>query len=529
MSALLQAIEEEELIFYHENCYDDTIRIRCRDMFRELQGRGIIRGNYSDDCWMVYSGVKSFGVSFKFDHEAYRAHAFRHLKINISTLEDMLRCYAVFQFGSYIAGTIDLRVQTVIQMLTKLETTAFRPTYTEAAHIREFLEFIAIPETKMASILNLLPITKAPKARQRTLSQLINYLAIENEIRMLYEYAGDESEKLRWFPIFFWVNITFILPLRATEMLVTPYDCLFRKDGKVYLRVRRTKLKGRHNKIYYDVDQDYEVFTYEMPDNLTVRCIEAYQRATAGHKRRFLFDYNDTSVNRMLSLQAFNRLLADFVQEKLIGNPSYDFTRFAVGIEEFEAVTAGDSRPIAMSNLYFQNAGADICRQLAGHVEVDTSAGYYTNVTETLMCSSVMQLQRRLNRESFSAHYPQTTLVPVGVRCLSRKRLTNPTNIEDCVAEKHIADCFGCKYYVPEPGELLKTQQAEEKKTQKYTREFVAYFNKLSQITGSDVDIEALILQVYTHGSRYKMCCDMKMEELYQQWEEKRNTVKKPC
>lgn len=104
-------------------------------------------------------------------------------------------------------------------------------------------------------------------------------------------------------------------------------------------------------------------------------------------------------INNMLSLQAFNQLIATFVEENIIGNSRYDFARYAIGIKEFETVTAGDSRPIAMANLYFQKTGEDICRQLADHVNINTSSGYYTNISETIWASSVVQLQKKLDYE----------------------------------------------------------------------------------------------------------------------------------
>lgn len=99
-------------------------------------------------------------------------------------------------------------------------------------------------------------------------------------------------------------------------------------------------------------------------------------------------------VNGLFPLASFNRLTKAFMEEYIIGNDRYDFVRHASGIAEFEPVTAGDSRPIAMTNLYFQESGADICRQLADHENINTSSGYYANISETIWASSLIQLQR---------------------------------------------------------------------------------------------------------------------------------------
>ena len=90
---------------------------------------------------------------------------------------------------------------------------------------------------------------------------------------------------------------------------------------------------------------------------------------------------------------------------KIIGNLKYDYVKYASGIKEFQTILAGDSRPIAMSNLYYQDAGADICRQLADHVHITTSEGYYSNVSNTVQAASIMQYQRRINHKYDDIEY----------------------------------------------------------------------------------------------------------------------------
>ena len=165
------------------------------------------------------------------------------------------------------------------------------------------------------------------------------------------------------------------------------------------MKVRRTNLKGAGKKsVYYNVDKDYTIFTYNIPNIEAIYYIEKYLKLTSSQDRRFLFEYNEWMVNDMLSRAAFNHLLEEFIKETIIGNTKYDFVKYASGITEFEVVTAGDSRPIAMANLYFQKSGADICRQLAGHVNIDTSAGYYTNISDTIWASSVIERKRFITK-----------------------------------------------------------------------------------------------------------------------------------
>ena len=281
-------------------------------------------------------------------------------------------------------------------------------------------------------------------------------MVVDNEIKDMYSSDIRKEDFLKWFPIFFWTQITFVLPLRVTEMLVTPYDCISRKkDGTVYLRVRRTMLKKGKRHVYYEVDKDYKIFEYPFPDNGTIKVIEKYQRMTIQHERKYLFDFSELCVNGMVSRASFNGILEDFISEKIIGNLKYDYVKYASGIKEFQTILAGDSRPIAMSNLYYQDAGADICRQLADHVHITTSEGYYSNVSNTVQAASIMQYQRRINHKYDDIEYLENVhAVEMFSNCASIYQPKITGNILDCIKENHIEECIGCRYYTPSQSEL---------------------------------------------------------------------------
>lgn len=537
MSAILKEIEVENLIFYTENCYDAVLSKETRKIFSELKEQGKIESDFQDDYWNCNSDVKHFGISFDISESEYHVHGFQYLKINFATISDMLRCYAVFNIGEYIFLTVDARVQAAMKLLTQLGNPTLKANQLECNYMEEFLIFIATPENLVQEIMAQVLVLNGQNAhsvnnKQRNLAHMLNYLAIENEIKKLYASGIDVAEKVRYFPILFWVSITFILPLRATEILLTPFDCIEKVGDKTLLTIRRTNLKKGRQKVYYDIEKDYREFSYEIPNLEIVKYIEEYQALTGKHQRRFLFDYNECSINKKMSLQVFNKLLAEFIEEKLFNNHDYDFARFAAGIDDFEIVTAGDSRPIAMSNLYFQNAGADICRQIANHEHIDVSAGYYTNIKDTLMCSSIMQLQNKINfcrnelkENAFrNSKYPESTLK---TRCLSEKRIKDPTNIEDCIAEKHLAECIGCRFYVPDKNELDALLAIEGEQAQQYSDKIIDLLNHLSKKNGVTTNIEELMLHLQTHGNRYKKFCDMKTEETYTKWEETQSTMKK--
>ena len=222
------------------------------------------------------------------------------------------------------------------------------------------------------------------------------------------------------------------------------------------------------------------------------------------------------------------------MEEHIIGNHRYDFAKYATGITEFEPVTAGDSRPIAMANLYFQKSGEDICRQLADHVNINTSSGYYTNISETIWASSVVQLQKKLDYERRISHeqyeHAQGNTLDTGKSvCVSNKRLLNQEDLSDCIEQGHLADCMGCKFYRPSKTELEGFLQHQQKKADDSAKRVIDFMNNTMSVKNKEVSLEEIFLSVQTEATRYRMGCNIKAEEKYNEWQRLRNIQKTSC
>ena len=536
MNKFYEIVEYEEVKIYKEQVYNASSLQKCRELHKKLVSEGTIEGDFDSDKWMGYSGVKKYGIDFSLDSIGYNQHIGKEFGITIDTMKNMLRCFVIVCHGKYVHETIaQTKIGAVKEFLLKYKDKGFKLNKEEKAAIIQFLGFISTPENQIEQIILRIGSKEGTDVRQRKLAPIINYLVIEDAIDQIYRDGCDDIVFKKWFPIYFWIKITFILPLRATEMLLTPKDCIYRENGKIFLKVRRTNLKGSGEKnVYYNVDKDYTIFTYNIPNIEAIYYIEKYLKLTSSQDRRFLFEYNEWMVNDMLSRAAFNHLLEEFIKETIIGNTKYDFVKYASGITEFEVVTAGDSRPIAMANLYFQKSGADICRQLAGHVNIDTSAGYYTNISDTIWASSIIELQKKLDYER---RYTQevyegskNTCVDVSkAMCTSRKRLIDEENIDDCIEQDHLEDCMGCKFYRPTSKELETFLEFQQKKADDSSKKVIESMNKIMKIKKQNMTLEELFLAAQTDGTRYRMGCDIKAEGKLKEWQRHKNIQKTSC
>lgn len=525
MNNLLKEIETDDIIIYSDQVYNDELLKKSKEFLKTLVEKGEIKGCFEDESWMAYSGIKHFGLSFKINEVAYQQHIGKEFGISVQTMIDMLKCYALSCNGDYIYNTIADKISVLREFTEKYGDKNYKVHQIDKFTIVDFLAFIDTPDKQIDSIIDNIRVFEPYEKSQRKLSPIINYFAIESEINRIYSSPNiDDDTFKRWFPIFFWVNVTFTLPLRATEMLVTPANCIERKeDNTVCIRIRRTKLKKGHKTVRYSVEHDYKIFEYTIPDTQAVAVIEKYIDLTKDQNRRFLFEYQDNMTNKMMSLDAFNRLLADFTTKYLVNNHRYDFVKYATGIEEFETVTAGDSRPIAMANLLFSNAGEDICRQLADHENIVTSAGYYTNVSETIFNSSIMRVQKRLNarEEDIINDYQLSRDIAVDPEtsiCKSSKREADFDNVDDCIEQNHLEDCIGCKYFIPSKKYIEEYMEKTKKEADESVQKIVDFMNLASSRKGQEITLDELFLKGQTDVNRYKEGCDLQSEEVAKEW-----------
>lgn len=530
MNNRLRQVEEDDYVFLTGARFNQMNRRGYRTIFREFKSEGKISGDFEDEIWVGFSGIVKHSLIFTISRTKY-SHGFgKETGIPVADIKEMMKCYTAYLFGVYIFDGIASKLKMLREFLEGRLQGENRITLDEKAAIEDFLDFIGTPENEAARMLSVVPIRLTKEKSQRRLAPMMNYLAIGNEINAIYASANlTEEEFCEWFPVYFWARITFILPLRPTEMLVTPFDCLVEDDSGTYLKIRRTRLKKATLTVYYEVDRDYELFKYRIPSNEIVGNIRKYQKLTGNNERQFLFDYNAYSSVKSLSLRSFDHLLKRFIEEKLVGNRKYDFARFAAGIDEFEMVSPGDARPIALSNMYFQDVGADICRQLAGHIHINTSSWYYSNVTNTIMCTSIMHLQKKLNMEevrtkAYRKQYQDSVASENGIWCMSQKRMEDPEDISDCISQQQLAECLGCKYYLPSSKQLEMELLRRKERAVKSSEAVIAYMNDIVKAVKQEADIDRLFLEAQTGMERYRMTSELKVKEVFKEWQELINT-----
>ena len=527
MTAIPQRSDiSDDYIFLKSNTYDPKNKDQYIKIFNNNISEGKICGSFSNDIWKCFNGVNKTTIYFSMNRNLYCKRFGNKYGITYSTISEILRYYVLFLLGRRIFKTIAYRVRIITGFLTHYGNPKIKNCQLEIGYIIEFLTFLNLRKKDIEDIRLLLIKKESYSSHPRNLAHIINYIALHDAVNEVCKRNTEEF--IKWFPIYFWANITFIIPLRPTEMLVTPFDCINREEGKIFLSLRRTKLKKRVNKVHHSVVDDYTIFHYEIPETESIQAIEKYQKLTGMKPRAFLFHYSVHS--HMLSLHRFNYLLRSFVDLNLTGNHKYDYLRFASGIKDFQYVNAGDSRHLAMSNLYFQDVGADICRQLADHIDISTSAGYYLNISETVEATSIMMIQNMLNREKYEYFAPNYKENPVysfnRSVCSAPEQPLTTGDVTPCIRENHLENnCIGCRYYIPSESELYQEMSLREKELQNASKAVLNCMKKDHSM--QDIDIDKIFLDAHTAITRYKVACDYKAKEIGKKWLAQQSTLKK--
>ena len=110
--------------------------------------------------------------------------------------------------------------------------------------------------------------------------------------------------------------------------------------------------------------------------------------------------------------------------------------------------------------------------------------------------------------------------------CVSKKRLNDEENLDDCIEQEHLSDCMGCKFYRPTKAELETFMEAQQKKTDDSAKKVIDFMNGTLNIKNSDVTLEEVFLSVQTDATRYRMGCNIKAEEKLKEWQRLKNIRK---
>ena len=462
---LVAVIDNEERYFtYHLILGLDTDLIaEMRDKFESYHKRKVIfNQSFDDNTWVMSDEKRQYTLDFSLLQASYQFVVRQNLMVAPEQMVLACKVYATIQFGMHALNTIRASLRALYQLLDKLITqdiqTALRTMPPFALHaLADFFPLLDSSSETILYIQEVLDeIPPAPYAnKRRSLAPFVSCFRFSDVMTQFWAQAGSE-QKIRFFPLWLWWNLTTILPLRPTEFTLIPRECLsYTTDGQAELSVRRTKMKKQHDLYTYRIAFDYELCTYMISQQLTAE-IESYIKQTEclPEQRNLVLFRTPNGVD--FGYAQLSKLLQDFYAE--IMPKYYTVVKHGGHLSEKEIchISLGDTRHIAMISLILQGGNPVICKELAGHENIDISSHYYGNLSQLVDCMTYELYRKQSRKPQKSTQIVQVR--PIygefaeieGGRCYSSRYVADGS-VDDCLAhwdsQSMLGDCQTCKYF----------------------------------------------------------------------------------
>jgi len=499
---------------------DDVIR-HARRIFVEYKLRGVmVNDSFDDDVWKI-SDEKSMAKLMNF---SLRGHTIAPwLESNEEEFRLCVKTYIALCLGEFTPFTL----QDVARHLFRLpyinadgviasdkypnQTVAFLRLLPGGSIERDrVIEHLADREPKAWQI--------GFKAAQRVLADFKSYLRFDDAIKGFW-LSASADERLFYFPLYFWWNLTAILPLRVTEFLLTPRDCLAVDDGKWSLTIRRSKLKSGGKKIAYRVGEDYAEYKYEITGAMG-RELREYIEATSDMGAtllgtlfltephcRYLNDRSSPRNRRYYSYQDLSACMQLFFEEVIVPCGA-----------EIGAIKLGDTRHLAMVNLIISGGSPVICRELAVHADIGISSHYYTNIDNLVLCATVERLRKQrggaeaiiTGERKYALSRPAASHRVLNGFCISEAYQKH--DIRDCLKAVgiggQIGECVACPFFHPDD-QGLRFAANGDSAARSAVKADSLYLMQMVDIVrkglGNPEDIGAALLRLQHSSNRYSL------------------------
>ena len=489
--------------------------------FQYYKEKSVLLNDVFDDMvWSLTNEKKRVNLSFHISKEIFEEKAKKWIGCSYSTYVKCMKIYILLQLGTL--GLESLR--DCVNVIKKAANTNLGKEVIQSLYLYyvvEFLKIIPGGSRQRDLIIEkleedyMLQRCNSSNGKQRVLADFNTYLTFNKCLKEFWKYA-ETKEKLFFFPLFFWWNITSILPLRPTELLLTPSDCLTERNNKNYLTVRRTKLKGAQSKIGYKISEDYALSKYEIPEWIAQE-IHWYKENTKQYKSSCLETLFFIEPH-YLYLKRNNFNFYDFYTITNLNTCLETFFRNVMGYENNRKVRLGDTRHIAMVNLIISGGSPIICKELAGHSDINISSHYYSNLSNFVECATLDKFRSvKGSKASIVGENKYYSVLPERKHRVSDGWCDNIDvlngNVNECLKvtdiEGHIGACICCPHYWPDT-QGLRLEFFDVSKSKKQVDSDVEFLmeniNKVRKGMGYTEDIENVLLQLQRSCNHYMKC-----------------------
>lgn len=501
--AVLNYIGNEKNVFYHKVITEinEEEKKLAKDKFEKYRLAGTVKNSFEDDNWEITNEILVTNLNFAFDE----VKAKRCLPgMTAKEFKELLKCYMALCLGN---NSLTVLRQNLTHIQNAILQTDFFTKYPKndqclrKSGVGEFVELVPFAEEFFV-----MEVEREDNLKtHRVLAEYDSYYLFDELITEFWKKATKEEKKL-YYPVYLWWKIGMIIPVRVTEFIVIPKNCLRNEKGRWFLKIRRTNMKGFKESIQrYRVDTDYKVYEYEITDEIAYEILryielskeykeqkgdaliscEMYLAIAKGlnngkqSKREHSY-LNLYHMQRMLDLFYINVLEGKY-NLKIISKAemqAVDESGMQKHLEENEIIkiSLGDTRHIAIQNLLLNGCNILMAKEITGHDTVNMIYHYSSNMQNLVKARAYSLFKRSKQEEKILDQIRETTLSNAyNVLTPKEKRMSMLVELGECYSPKMVYehkanDCFNvggdcrlCRYLKANTDmkDFRKTQELE--------------------------------------------------------------------
>lgn len=366
------------------------------NLFNKKINDGIIKNGtgFYDEKWQIIIAGEDINIFFPNDIE------FKKLSklFGKSVYEFKLAYRSFLLFILNHPRSLNPFNYTMKKIIRDLENTKIN--YQIIGKIKYFIEYVKVSEEEFKFFEKLLDNNDSEREiGERVLPEFEDVFKMSDIINDIVENKNLLDYKDYLLAIMFW-KICSILPLRPSEFVRTKFNCIYEKDNKFYLNVRRSKGKlGDRIRNVSKIEEYYFEDTVSIDESLFNLIIE-YQSILINEfnytENEELFPFvlirnvgyrgrREKNTNRIVSAdlsRILDKFYKDIVEKEYGFKTISKYIKKEKDIEYIEKTLPYDLRHIAIINLVLMGSDVLEVMYLSGHRKVNTAYSYYNHIKE---------------------------------------------------------------------------------------------------------------------------------------------------
>lgn len=526
--------------------------IEARDIFQEYKELRVIyeSTNFEDTKWYFCDEYSNVSMNFVISKISYKKNYESIFGISYEKFVLYLKSFIMLNMGKNVLVSLAGVVRDIKKIISKEISILFSGDV-KIQHINSAIDFFSILPVRISEkhedLLNALDVIEecqflSRTNKKRNLASFQTYFKFNDILNDYWEKVTDMEEKMFFYPLYLWWQVTAILPLRPREFILTPRDCLSKSNKKFFLSLRRNLLKGSSEKVHYSIEKDYVIVKYEIPQKMYEEIL-FYQNMTE--------NYENNNTNTLFRAEPHYKY---FNQKKQCNSRFYTyvnlrtclrifyenvvFTQYHMhllhstketiewGDNAIEYLHLGDTRHIAMINIIAEGGTPTTAMLLAGHADITISSHYFSNISQLIECKTYEMYKKTKESTEFvlgNNYYPLApkafgAFLPLegGARCYSKE--FQKGNVIDCENSigpcSEIGYCPNCKYYWKNGfTHHFQTTKKFNSQIKADTTYLLHMLKKYRSGLGFEEDLTEALLKLQTSLHRYQEFCLNKLIE----------------